>query len=414
AAKAGKLKIASINDYTAEEVEVEIKLPRGVHAGETIDALYVFTDCEISIAPNLVVIRDNMPCIVSVEEVLKHNTDKLVRDLEKELTIERGRLLDKLHARKLEQIFIEERLYKEIEEKISHKAVISTIRQALYPFADALIRKVTREDIDRLLEIRIKRISRYDINKQQKEIRSIEKAIAVLEKHLTDMVGFTISYLEDLLKKYGKQFPRKSRLKQFDEVNVRAAALSNIHVSYHRESGFLGSKVKLENKRKDQTLVCSEYDRILLIFKDGLYKVINVTDKVFVGSHLLWMGVVQRDLVFNVIYRSGLENLSYAKRFTMPKFIINREYRLFPEHKRSVIQLLVLGEKDVRARAGLVPSSRARYNSIEIDMDDFLIKGASARGKRISNRVVRRVSNITGKPRKEQTVMPTLPGMKKT
>ena len=414
AAKAGKLKIASINDYTAEEVEVEIKLPRGVHAGETIDALYVFTDCEVSISPNLVVIRDNMPCIVSVEEVLEHNTDKLVRDLEEELTIERSRLLDKLHARKLEQIFIEERLYKEIEEKISHKAVISTIRQALYPFADALIRKVTREDIDRLLEIRIKRISRYDINKQQKEIRSIEKAIAVLEKHLTDMVGFTISYLEDLLKKYGKQFPRKSRLKQFDEVNVRAAALSNIHVSYHRESGFLGSKVKLENKRKDQTLVCSEYDRILLIFKDGLYKVINVTDKVFVGSHLLWMGVVQRDLVFNVIYRSGLENLSYAKRFTMPKFIINREYRLFPEHKRSVIQLLVLGEKDVRARAGLVPSSRARYNSIEIDMDDFLIKGASARGKRISNRVVRRVSNITGKPRKEQTVMPTLPGMKKT
>ena len=411
AAKAGKIKITSINDYTAEEVEVEIKLPRGVHADETIDALYAFTDCEVSVSPNLVVIRDNMPCIVQTEEVLKHNTDKLLHDLEKELKIERGRLLDKLHARKLEQIFIEERLYKEIEEKISYKAVISTVRQALFPFADELIRKVTKEDIERLLEIRIKRISRYDINKQQKEIRALEKGIATIEKYLEDMVGFTKDYIEALLKKYGKKFPRKSKLKQFDEVNARAAALSNIHVAYHRESGFIGHKIKVENKKKDLELTCSEYDRILLIFKNGLYKVVNVSDKVFVGDNLLWMGVVKRDLVFNVIYRSGLENLTYAKRFKMPKFIISREYRLFSEHKRSVIQLLAVGEKDVRARISLVPSSRARYNSIEIDMDDFLLKGASAKGKRISNRVVRRISNITGKPRKQPPIMPSLPGL---
>jgi topoisomerase-4 subunit A len=412
AAKNGKIKITSINDYTAEEVEVEIKLPRGVHADETIDALYAFTDCELSVSPNLVVIRDNMPCIVQVEEVLKHNTDKLLLDLEKELNIERGRLLDKLHARKLEQIFIEERLYKEIEEKISYKAVISTIRQALFPFADELIRKVSKDDIERLLEIKIKRISRYDINKQQKEIKALEKGIAAIDKHLQDMVGFTKDYIETLLKKYGKKHPRKSKLKHFDEVNARAAALSNIHVAYHRESGFIGHKIKVENKKKDLELTCSEYDRILLIFKDGLYRVTNVADKVFVGSNLLWMGVVDENLVFNIIYRSGLENLTYAKRFKMPKFIINREYRLFPEHKRSVIQMLALGDKEVRARISLVPSSRARYNSLEIEMDDFLLKGASAKGKRISNRVVRRVSNITGKPRKKAMVMPSLPGLK--
>ena len=411
AAKNGKIKITSINDYTAEEVEVEIKLPRGVHADETIDALYAFTDCELSVSPNLVVIRDNMPCVVEVEEVLRHNTDKLLQDLEKELNIERGRLLDRLHARKLEQIFIEERLYKEIEEKISYKAVISTIRQALFPFADELIRKVTKDDIERLLEIKIKRISRYDINRQQKEIQTLEKGIAVIEKHLQDMVGFTKDYIESLLKKYGKKYPRKSKLKHFDEVNARAAALSNIHVAYHRESGFIGHKIKVENKRKDLELTCSEYDRIMLIFKDGLYRVTNVADKVFVGSNLLWMGVVSKDLVFNIIYRSGLENLTYAKRFKMPKFIINREYRLFPEHKRSVIQMLAVGSQDVRARISLVPSSRARYNSMEIEMDDFLLKGASAKGKRISNRVVRRVSNITGKPRKKPMVMPSLPGL---
>ena len=411
AAKSGKIKITSINDYTAEEVEVEIKLPRGVHADETIDALYAFTDCEVSVSPSLVVIRDNMPCIVTVEEVLRHNTDKLLKDLEKELKIERDRLLDRLHARKLEQIFIEERLYKEIEEKISYKAVLSTIRQALFPFTDELIRKVTKDDIERLLEIKIKRISRYDINKQQKEIQTIEKGIAAIEKHLQDMVGFTKNYLGEILRKYGKKYPRKSKIKQFDEINARAAALSNLRVVYHRESGFMGYKVKLENKKKDLELTCSEYDRIFLIFKNGLYKVVSASEKLFVGSDLLWMGVVQKDLVFNVIYRSGLENLTYAKRFRMPKFILGREYRLFPEHKRSVIQMLAVGEKEVRARIGLVPSSRARYNSIEIDMDDFLLKGAAAKGKRISNRVVRRVTNITGKPRKKEPVIPSLPGL---
>ncbi len=414
AAKAGKLKIISINDYTAEEVEVEIKLPRGVHADETIDALYAFTDCEVSVSPNLVVIRENMPCIVQVEEVLRYNTDKLLQDLEKELHIERGRLRDKLHARRLEQIFIEERLYKEIEEKISYKAVISTVRQALFPFADQLIRKVTKEDVERLLEIKIKRISRYDINKQQKEIQTLEKAIAAIEKHLEDMVGFTVNYIEALLKKYGKKFPRRSRLEQFDEVNARAAALSNIHVAYHRESGFLGHKIKVENTKKDLELTCSEYDRILLIFKDGLYRVVNVADKVFIGSNLLWMGVVNNDLVFNVIYRSGLENLTYVKRFKTPKFILNRDYRLFPEHKRSIIQLLVVGDKDVRARVSFVPSARARYNRLEVEFDDYLIKGAAAKGKRVGNRTVRSVANLTGKPRKEPSNPAVLPGFTKT
>ncbi len=411
AAKAGKLKITSINDYTAENVEVEIKLPRGIHADETIDALYAFTDCEVNVSPNMVVIRDNMPTIVQVEEVLRYNTDCLIRDLEKELNIERSRLLDKLHARKLEQIFIEERLYKEIEEQTSYKAVVSTIRQALLPFADELIRKVTKDDIERLLEIKIKRISRYDINKQQKEINALEKGIAVVDNHLKDMILFTTNYIKGLLKKYGKEFSRKSRLKEFDEVSVRAAAMSNMTVTYHRDSGFMGSIVKVENKRKDIELTCSEYDRILLIFKDGLYKVVNVTEKVFLGKELLWMGVVSRDLVFNIIYRSGLENLSYCKRFKMPKFIINREYRLFAEHKRSAIQFFVLGAKEVRVRVSLVPSARARYNAIEIEMDDYLLKGAAAKGKRISARVVRRVSNLTGKPRKVKAVNASLPGL---
>jgi topoisomerase-4 subunit A len=411
AAKAGKIKLASINDYTAERVEVEIKLPRGVYAQDAVDALYAFTDCEVSVSPNLVVIKDNMPCIMGVEEVLRHNTDKLRRDLEQELRIERGRLLETLHARKLEQIFIEERLYKQIEEETSLQAISSAIRNALLPFADTLIRKVSKEDIDQLLEIKIKRISRYDLNKQRKEVRALEQSITVVDTHLADVTGYTKKYLQGLLDKYGTLFPRRSELKEFDQVDAREAALSNLQLVYHRESGFLGYKVAAEDGKDGLSAACSELDRILLIFRDGLYKVINVPDKLFVGSELVWLGPVRKELVFNLIYRAGAVNLSYVKRFRTPKFILNKEYRLFEEHKRSVIQLLTVGEKGFRARISLAPSARARSNSLEIDFDDYLIKGEAAQGKRISERAVRKITDITGQPRKEAPAVPVLPGL---
>ncbi|MDW7771889.1 MAG: DNA topoisomerase IV subunit A [Desulfobulbaceae bacterium] len=412
ATKGGKLKIASINDYTAEDVEVEIKLPRGVYAEETIDALYAFTDCEISVTPNLILIHGNMPCQMSVEEVLRHNTDKLLGDLEKELRIDLGRQLEKLHARKLEQIFIEERLYKGIEEITSYPKIIATVTESLEPYAPELVREVTREDVEKLLEIKIKRISRFDINRQQKELAIIEGDIKKIRKSLEDMVGFTVAYLQSLIDKYGDLYPRKSRIEHFDEIDARAAALSNLTVGYHRESGFIGSRIKAEDDKNDMELNCSELDRLLLIFKNGLYKVINVTEKLFVGSNLEWMGVEENDLVFNIVYRNGRENHSYVKRFRSPKFIINREYRLFPEHNRSIIQFFEVGEEGVRARISLVPSSRAKHNSLEIELDDYLIKAAGAKGKRVSTRVVRRVTSVTGKPKPVKSEPPVLPGIK--
>lgn len=413
AVRTGKLKIASVNDYTAEEVEVEIKLPRGIHAEETIDALYAFTDCEVSVSPSLIAIEDNMPKVITVEDALKRNTDRLVAYLQKELELELERLLVKWHARKLEQIFIEERIYKEIEEQTNYKNVIKVVRDGLAPFAGELQRKVTTEDIERLLEIKIRRISRYDINRQLKELKDIEKNIKHIKKELEDIIGFTINYIQKLLDKYGPDYPRKSKLRTLGEVDARAAALSNLQLVYQKDSGFLGCKLKVENKRKDIELCCSEYDRILLIFKNGIYKVISVPEKLFIGSELYWMGLVQPPQTFNLIYRNGVENLTYVKRFTTPKFILNREYHLFDEHKRSAILFLVTGEKDIRARVSLVPSGRARYNSVEIEFDEYLIKGPAAKGKRVSNRVVRRVSNLTGTPKKEKPTIPELPGFKK-
>ncbi len=268
AAKAGKIKIMSINDYTAENVEVEIKMARGIYAAETIRALYAFTDCEVSISPNLTIIKDNRPVIIGVNEVLEYNTFRLKDDLEKELKIDLDRNKEKLHAHLLEQIFIEERLYKDIEECKTFEAVIETVEKSLQPFRKKLVRDVTREDIERLLEIRIKRISRYDINKKKKDIREVRARIKEIKDSLKDMVAFTISYIDKLLTKYGKHYPRRTEIKTFSEVEVRKVAISNLTVGYDRDSGFLGHQVKADEK---ESFLCSEYDKILYITRDGLY-----------------------------------------------------------------------------------------------------------------------------------------------
>jgi topoisomerase-4 subunit A len=410
AAKAGKIRIVSISDYTAEEVEVEIKLARGIHAADTIKALYAFTDCEVPISPNLTLIDGERPDTVSVSQVIRHNTSKLVRDLTRELEIDRGRLRDRLHARMLEQIFIEDRLYKNIEEKTTYETVVETVEVSLQPYSKELIRPVCIEDIERLLEIRIKRISRFDIDKQKKEIREIEKQIKDIENSLKDMIGYTINYIDHILQKYGDNFPRLTEISEFTEVSVRKVALSNLTVGYNRESGFLGHQVKADEDHNDPSLSCSEYDRLFLLFDSGMYKIIPVTDKLFVGHELEWIGKVSKDLIFNLIYRDGFENIVYVKRFKMPSFIMEKEYHLFTEHKRSKILLLLFG-KEKFARATLMPSPRARTNIIDIDFDEFLIKGAAAKGKRLSNRVLRRVYETTEKMQAEKKQNLKLPGL---
>ena len=411
AAKAGKIKISSIDDYTAEDVEIEIKLARGIYAKDTITALYAFTDCEVPISPNLTLIRDKTPMTSTVEEVLRYNTGKLHRDLTHELEIDLDRQLEKLHARKLEQIFIEERLYKDIEEETSVKAITGRIFASLEPFSDQLIRAVSNEDVDRLLEIRIKRISRYDINRQLKEIKAIEKEIEALRKNLQDTVGFTISFLDSLLGRYGKFFPRQTEISEFTEVSARNIAIANLIVGYHRESGFLGHAIKAEDEKNDLSVPCSEYDKLLLIFTNGLYKIIPVSEKLFIGHELAWLGKVDKDLVFNMIYRDGAENFAYAKRFNMPKFILEKEYRLFDEHARSRILLLLTGEERF-ARISLTPSSRAKANSMEVNFSEYLIKGPAAKGKRVSNRIVRKVVETVGKAPVMEKHNLVLPGLK--
>lgn len=380
AAKSGKIKIQTINDYTAEQVEIEIKLPRGIHADDTIKALYAFTDCEISISPNLTVIHNNQPATLTVTEILTANTYTLKANLEKELHIDLDRQEERLQANLLEQIFIEERLYKQIEECKSYELVVETVENSLQPFRKKLLRDVTLEDIERLLEIKIRRISRYDLSKKQKDIRLLRKKIKEIKQHLKDMVVFTTHYLDSLLTKYGKEYPRRTELSTFQEVKARRVALSNLVIGYQAQTGFLGHQVKGD---EGFSFHCSEYDKILLIFKNGTYKIIPVVDKLFLDAELIWMGKVAKDLLFNVIYKNGSQNLSYIKRFTMPKFIMDKEYQLFSPHQRSVIQHLSLNPQE-HIRVYYRPNKRAKTNYEDIIFSDFLVKAAGAKGKRVS------------------------------
>jgi hypothetical protein len=221
------------------------------------------------------------------------------------------------------------------------------------------------------------------------------------------MIGYTISYLDKLLVKYGPLYPRRTEITTFHEVEARKVALSNLTIGYDRESGLLGHQVK-----PDETfaIVCSEYDKILLIFKDGRYKVINAADKLFVGHDLLWADKVVGGTVFNLMYKEGKQNHSYVKRFKTPKFILFKEYRLFPEHNKSVIQFLRTGE-GVRLRVDFKPTARAKSNSQRLHLDDYLIKNAGAIGKRLSNRPVRRITELVGKPSEaEEDELDTLEG----
>lgn len=412
AAKSGKIKIVSINDYTAENVEIEIKLARGIYAKDTIKALYAFTDCEVAITPNLTLINGINPETSTVTKVIEANTHKLKKDLQNELEYQLSKFHDKLHARLLEQIFIEERLYKNIEEETSYGAVIKSVDASLAQFIDELVRPATKEDIERLLEIKIKRISRFDINKQKKEIREIRKNIKEVQNFLKDMVKYTLNFLDAILTKYGPNFPRNTELTSFSEVSFRKAALANLTMGYERKSGFMGLQIKENDPKEDLSITCSEYDKLFLIFKSGMYKIIPVTDKLYVGPDLEWFGVLRKNMVYNIVYRDGAENLTYIKRFKSPSYILEKEYRLFPEHKRSIIRLLDFGEEKF-AKINLMPSSRARINNLEIRFDDYLIKNAAAKGKRVSTRVVRRVSKSTGQSLDPVKQNLSLPGIDK-
>ena len=380
ASKRGKLKIASINDYTTDSVEIEVNLARGYNSNDAIDALYAFTDCEISISPSLLCIKNDLPVLMTVTNVLKDNTDQLVTNLKRELEIELDELKEKWHMKSLAQIFIENRMYKAIEELTSNSAIIKTVITSFDSFRDQLNRDVTKDDVEKLLALQIRRISRFDINKNRKELDQIVKDIKMIEKNLGRLIPFTIDYINSLLNKYGENYPRKSKLKEMEVISATEAAIENLKLGYDRGNGFIGTSVKSE-----VTIKVSEFSRIFLLFRDGTYKIIRPEEKMFVEKSIVYFNKIYEsdDRIYTIIYRNKKTKLCFVKRFSKIKYILDKEYRYFPEDCKFEYFTI---KRDLHFQCFLERLPRMRSFQTEFDLEDYNIKGISASGNRITTK----------------------------
>ncbi|MDB6121641.1 MAG: topoisomerase subunit [Pedosphaera sp.] len=386
AAQKGKIKVKTINDFTSEEVEIEVKAPNGVSAEQLIDALYAFTDCEVTISSRLIVIRNNRPVEMTVTEVLKENTRQLVEIIKRELELKEKKLLDELHYRTLERIFIEERIYKKIELCKTNEAVHEAVHDGFKPFKKELVRELSNEDVDRLLQVRIRRISLFDINKHREEMEKVKAELAETRKNLKNLTKFVIARLEGLLEKYGPMYPRLTKSSRYDEVDAKEVAFKSFKVAYDRESGYIGYKVSGEEFRVD----CTKFDKLLLVFKDGHYKVIELPEKLFVGPDLFYCGLPERERVFTLAYTN--RDATYLKRFTFGGTIMNKEYFCIPEKSR-----ILFFEPDTPAQIYIKykPAPYQKVTQQTANPADIAVKGAKTRGNQIS---IKDVQSIYSKP----------------
>ena len=384
----GKLKLTSINDFTTDTVNIELRAARGVSAEEMLKRLYAFTQCEVSISVNLLVIRKNQPELTSVTDVLKHCTDRLQTVLrrELELALEQARL--QWHRKRLEMYFIEKRIYQQFEECESYEEVQSTVSKGLFSLQSELDRLITDEDVDALLSLQIKRLSRYDRERNQKELDKLQKRIRELKHNLRTLKDYTIQYLQELKETYGVAYPRQTSLEGFDAIRKEEVA-ETFNIGWDHKTGFLGAEVK-----GNQTFTCSALDRLLIVHKDGRYRVVRVPEKLFVGKDVLAIEKVDDRVVYNLVYSSGDSQICYAKRFQVQQFILDREYRLFTRVKGAKILHLSQGP-GVMLEAHYVPAPRLRKSRELLMFDTLAIKGIQARGNRVSTKPVQKVRQVT-------------------
>jgi topoisomerase-4 subunit A len=390
AAQKGKVKIGAINDYTTDEVEIEIDLPRGIYADEVIPQLFAHTDCEVSLSSNMVMIKDRRPVEMGVSEVLCFLTDQLRALIKAELQYELDELSDRKHWLDLERIFIENRIYKRIEEATTAEQVVAEVRTGLKPFLKELERKVTDDDIDRLLKIPIRRISQYDIDKNRSEIEIAVKGIKKIKGKLRKLTETTIDYLEHLIATYGDRFPRQSEITTFEAVDVRAVARQNIKVAYDPDTGFFGSEVK---GTKYQFTV-SEYDKILLVSRDGSFRIVAPEDKVLIPAPVIHAEIfdTEEGSPFTVVYRDA-KKIAWAKKIHIKAFIRDREYELI-KGKDGRVDYLIPGDCNDTIHVDFVPAKRQRVHEAEFDLSVLDVIGVSARGRRVAPKPVAKLRRI--------------------
>ncbi len=389
----GKIKVKKIDDNTAADVEILIHLASGISSDKTIDALYAFTDCEISISPNACIVEDDKPKFIGVKEMLRRAADNTVSLLKLELEIRKQELLDSWHYASLERIFIENRIYRDIEECETWDAVISTIDEGLKPHTSHLMRAVIHDDIVRLTEIKIKRISKFDINKAKNFIQSLEDEIAEIEVHIANIIPFTIRYFKAIKKKYGKDRERKTEIRNFENIVATKVVVANQKLYVNREEGFIGTSLK-----KDEYLCdCSDIDDVIIIRKDGTYFVTKVADKSFVGKNLRHIAVFRKNdkrTIYNVAYRDGRDGNNYVKRFSVTSITRDKEYNITKGTVGSRILYFSAnpnGEAEI-IRVALKPKARLKKTVFEFDFAELAVKGRASMGNILTRNDVLKVT----------------------
>jgi topoisomerase-4 subunit A len=388
----GKIKIKKIEDNTAASVEVLIHLPSGISPDKTIDALYAFTNCENSISPLGCIIENNKPIFIGVSEILKHSTQHTVDLLKQELEIQLDELEEQWHFASLERIFIENRIYRDIEEVETWEGVIKAIDDGLKPFTKNLKRTVTEEDIVRLTEIRIKKISKFDIDKAKQHIESLEEKIAEVKHHLDNLIDYAIDYFKNLKKKYGKGKERKTEIRAFEDIVASKVVIRNTKLYVNREEGFIGTSLKRDECVAD----CSDIDDIITFRKDGKMMITKVDSKTFVGKDIIHVAIFKKSdkrTVYNLIYRDGKKGASLMKRFNVTGVSRDKEYDLTAGNKDSSVHYFSAnpnGEAEIvtinlRAIAGV------KKFKWDLDFSELLIKGRGTKGNRLTKYSVRKV-----------------------
>lgn len=378
----GKIKIKKVTDNTAAEVEIQVDLAPGISPDITIDALYKFTDCEISISPNACVIVDQKPQFLSVQELLSLSVDKTKDLLELELQIKLNELQEKWHFTSLEKIFFEEKIYKELEKK--HETwdkVLLAIDQAFNPFKKQLKREVTKEDIIKLTEKPVRRIYKLDIDDLIDQIKNLEAEIKQVKHDLVNLVDFAIMYYENLLKKYGKGRERKTEIKPFEVIEAKFVAIANTKLYVNKEEGFIGSGLK----KDDFLFECSDLDDIIAFAKNGIMKVVKVSEKVFIGKDILHVAVFQKNderTTYNMIYLDGSNGKSFAKRFNVTGVTRDKEYNLAKNHEKSKVHYLSVNQNAEAeiVRIVLTPGCKAHKKEFEFNFAELEIMGRGSKG----------------------------------
>ena len=398
ASKSGKVKISEINDYTAEQVEIELKLPRGVYAADVVDALYAFTDCEQSISCNLLVIQDNLPVQTSVAEVIQTHAKQLTTLLKDELLYEQEMLTDRLHLRTLERIFIEERIYKKIETMKTAESVIKAVIKGFEPFKAELIREVTEEDVDRLLKIPIRRISLYDIQKNRAEVQEISARLKEIARLLKSLKKYALSVLDGILAKLPPEITaRKTEITGFTKVDVKEAVNRDVSLRYDEATGYLGTSVTTGK----EILKVSPYDRIFILRKSGVYTVMDVPDRLFVDTGMWYCGFAEKEvlsqILFTVIYKDEKTQYPYIKRARVESYILNRDYLFVPD---TATVLYASTAENFEFTVQYAPKPRTKKNEARFTTADYPEKGLKAQGVRLAEREAEAAAPVTKKSKK--------------